>query len=102
MYELSWIFASFVLFGKSTFFPFLTFSNPFSYTFLAQLAETELTKRKLLMFVLLCSGIVIFGAALCLAIGVPIALEMQSQQQPSGYRAEIVRKLLSEVPLVDG
>ncbi len=50
----------------------------------------------------MCSGIVIFGAALCLAIGVPIALEMQSQQQPSGYRAEIVRKLLSEVPLVDG
>lgn len=47
------------------------------------------------------SGVVIIGAALCLAIGVPIALEMRSQQ-PGGFRHDIVRKLLSEVPLIDG
>ncbi|XP_035712556.1 uncharacterized protein LOC110855851 isoform X2 [Folsomia candida] len=49
----------------------------------------------------LVCGVVIIGAALCLAIGVPIALEMRSQQ-PGGFRHDIVRKLLSEVPLIDG
>jgi hypothetical protein len=49
----------------------------------------------------LCSGVVIVGAALCLAIGVPIALEMRSQQR-GGFRHDIVRKLLAEVPLIDG
>jgi hypothetical protein len=47
------------------------------------------------------SGVVIVGAALCVAIGVPIALEMQSQQI-NGFRHDLVRKLLSEVPLIDG
>lgn len=49
----------------------------------------------------ICSGVVIIGAAVCLAIGVPIALEMRSQQR-GGFRHDIVRKLLSEVPLIDG
>ncbi|CAL8086935.1 unnamed protein product [Orchesella dallaii] len=52
-------------------------------------------------FCLLCSGVVIVGAALCFAIGVPIALEMQSQRG-TGSSHDMVRKLLTEVPLVDG
>lgn len=47
------------------------------------------------------SGVVIVGAALCVAIGVPIALEMQSQHM-NGFRHDLVRKLLSEQILVDG
>ncbi|CAL8086914.1 unnamed protein product [Orchesella dallaii] len=50
---------------------------------------------------LVCSGVVIVGTALCFAIGVPIVLEKQSQpgNEP---KQEMVRKLLAEVPLVDG
>lgn len=58
--------------------------------------------RSSYMVILQSSGVVIVGAALCFAIGVPIALEMQSQQGTGGPSHDIVRKLLTEVPLVDG
>ncbi len=47
------------------------------------------------------SGVVIVGTALCVAIGVPIVLENKSQPRDEP-KQEMVRKLLAEVPLVDG
>lgn len=46
-------------------------------------------------------GFLIVAAALGVGVGVPIALEMQSQNK-NGLKADTVRKILSEIPLVDG
>ena len=46
-------------------------------------------------------GFLIVAAALGVGVGVPIALEMQSQRM-NGFRHDLVRKLLAEVPLIDG
>lgn len=41
------------------------------------------------------------ASALGVGVGVPIALEMQTQRR-TGLKHDLVRKLLSEVPLIDG
>jgi len=46
-------------------------------------------------------GFLIVACALGVGVGVPIALEMQSQES-TGLKVDGVRKLLSEVPLIDG
>lgn len=46
-------------------------------------------------------GFLIVACALGVGVGVPIALEIQNQQRPP-EEGDLVRKLLAEVPLIDG